>query len=178
MTERPVECGHCKKTAKVLYKEVLGSTITCLEMCGDCPILDQKLHGSIEAEACNEQKDKNTSLCCASCMTTLQSIKTGNPLGCSNCYSIFEDVLIDELLLQDKLPPRVQKELTSKPSQPIHLGKSPQSTVIIPSSTRLNSLNEALNEALKKENYEQAAWLRDQIKALMGSPGERKDNPS
>jgi len=28
------------------------------------------------------------------------------------------------------------------------------------------SLNEALNEALKRENYEQAAWLRDQIKNL------------
>jgi protein arginine kinase activator len=27
-------------------------------------------------------------------------------------------------------------------------------------------LNEALNETLKKEDYEQAAWLRDQIKAI------------
>jgi protein arginine kinase activator len=29
---------------------------------------------------------------------------------------------------------------------------------------QLTTLNEALNEALEKEQYEQAAWLRDQIK--------------
>ncbi len=33
-------------------------------------------------------------------------------------------------------------------------------------SLRILALNEALNEMLKSEKYEQAAWLRDQIKAL------------
>jgi protein arginine kinase activator len=177
MTERPVECGHCKKQISVVYKEVIGKAVTCQEMCKDCPVLDQKLHGQAEPGSPVKWKEEDASLCCANCMTTLKSVKTGNPLGCSNCYSIFGDMLIAELLSQDKLPPRVQKEVSGKASLPIHLGKSPQSTVVIPSSTRLTSLNEALNEALKKENYEQAAWLRDQIKELMGKNSERKDAP-
>jgi len=58
----------------------------------------------------------------------------------------------------------------------LHLGKTPTKPVTIPTSSRLTALNEALNEALKKENYEQAAWIRDQIKALTekGS-NDRKD---
>lgn len=166
MTERPVECGHCKKAIKVLYKEAIGETILSSEMCHDCPILEQKIHGKCK-EPLFKKEEEDTSLCCANCMTTLESVKTGFPLGCSNCYSVFEDILIKELIEQDKLPPRLKKELSNKKSIPLHLGKSPGNTVSIPSSNRLTSLNEALNEALKKENYEQAAWLRDQIKELM-----------
>jgi protein arginine kinase activator len=35
-------------------------------------------------------------------------------------------------------------------------------------------LNEALNETLTREDYEQAAWLRDQIKELMEKADEGK----
>ncbi|MBS0626967.1 MAG: UvrB/UvrC motif-containing protein [Verrucomicrobia bacterium] len=166
MTERPLECSHCKKHIKVIYKEVIGETIICSEMCQDCPILENKLHGRSQ-ETKSQTEEENTSLCCANCMTTLEAVKMGYPLGCSNCYSVFEDILIKELIDQDKLPPRLRKELLNKHSIPLHLGKSPGNTVTIPSSTRLTSLNEALNDALKKENYEQAAWLRDQIKEIM-----------
>lgn len=166
MAERPVECSHCKKHIKVIYKEIIGDAILCSEMCHDCPILEQKLHGQPQESQSPDIED-STSLCCANCMTTLESIKTGFPLGCSNCYSVFEDIIIKELVEQDKLPSRGRKELLSKKSSPLHLGKSPKTSITIPSSSRLSSLNEALNEALKKENYEQAAWLRDQIKELM-----------
>jgi protein arginine kinase activator len=90
----------------------------------------------------------------------------GNPLGCSECYAVFSDVLISELIAGDKLPAQIKKEIMSKRTQPLHLGKSPNKPLTIPSSSRLTALNEALNEALRKENYEQAAWIRDQIKAL------------
>jgi protein arginine kinase activator len=166
MGERPVECGHCKKQIDVTYKEVVGDAILCSEMCHDCPILEQKLHGQVDRTS-SEGKEDDTSLCCATCLTTLESIKTGFPLGCSSCYSVFEDTLIKELIEQDKIPSRLRKELLSKKSIPLHLGKSPKTSITIPSSSRLTSLNEALNDALKKENYEQAAWLRDQIKELM-----------
>ncbi|MCB1084762.1 MAG: UvrB/UvrC motif-containing protein, partial [Chlamydiia bacterium] len=32
--------------------------------------------------------------------------------------------------------------------------------------SRIRDLSEALNQALKGENYEEAAWIRDQINAL------------
>jgi protein arginine kinase activator len=164
MAERPVECSQCKKPIKLLYKEIVGESILCTEMCADCPVLLQKLHGQPTAPlASNNAADREAGVCCGNCRTTLESVKMGNPLGCSECYAIFSDVLTNDLINADKIPSR----LAAKKSQPLHLGKSPAKPLTIPSSSRLTALNEALNEALKKENYEQAAWLRDQIKALM-----------
>jgi protein arginine kinase activator len=74
---------------------------------------------------------------------------------------------LNELAAEDALPAHLKKALAAKKVQQVHIGKSPTKPLVIPIASRLTSLNEALNEALKKENYEQAAWLRDQIKKLM-----------
>ncbi|MBI2742762.1 MAG: UvrB/UvrC motif-containing protein [Chlamydiales bacterium] len=172
MTERPVECGHCKKPAKVLYKEIEGKTTTCTEMCADCPILQQKLHGEVTPPKTAE--GSTSGLCCGNCLTTLESVKTGNPVGCSECYSVFSDILVSQLMESDSIPSRLKKSLTMKRGQPLHVGKSPDKTVTIAASSRLLALNQALNDALKQENYEQAAWLRDQIKALTERSNDAK----
>jgi len=146
-------------------------------MCADCPVLQQKLHGQMANLHPREGlTETEAGLCCGNCRTTLESIKMGNPLGCSECYAVFSDVLVSELITSEKLPSRIKKDLLAKKTQPLHLGKTPTKPVTIPTSSRLTALNEALNEALKKENYEQAAWIRDQIKALTekGS-NDRKD---
>jgi protein arginine kinase activator len=167
MADRPVECSHCKKPIKVIYKEIVDSSIICTEMCADCPILQQRLHGHASSPASREGlSDTETGLYCGNCRTSLEAIKMGNPLGCGECYSVFSDVLISELIATDRIPSRIKKEFPAKKTQPLHLGKSPNKPLTIPSSSRLTALNEALNEALKKENYEQAAWIRDQIKDL------------
>ncbi len=93
-----------------------------------------------------------------------ESVKTGNPLGCPECYLVFADVLLAELIAKHALPIHVKN---TKKTQPLHFGKSPHRALSLPTSSRLMALNEALNDALKKENYEQAAWLRDQIRALL-----------
>lgn len=167
MAERPVECSHCKKAIACVYKEIARDVILVTDMCADCPILQQKLHGT-EAPSLATEKvtEADAGLCCGNCRTTLESVKMGNPLGCSECYEVFSDLLISELIAADEIPSRIKKEIAQKKNQPLHIGKTPSKPLSIPSSSRLTALNEALNEALKKENYEQAAWLRDQIKDL------------
>ena len=163
MGDRPIECGQCKKTVGVLYKEIVGKTTTCTEMCSSCPILSAKLHG----ESCKGKLPRQEStLCCGNCGTSVESIQMGEPLGCSECYAVFGDILVSELLESDAIPPSLKKKVSMKGPQAIHIGKSPDNEQNVVLSTKLSSLNEALNEALKRENYEQAAWLRDQIKAL------------
>jgi protein arginine kinase activator len=169
---RPLECGHCKKTAKVIYKEIEGQTITTTEMCADCPVLQRKLYGEMLPPKSAEGVE--TDLCCANCLTTLESVRTGNPLGCAECYTVFADVLISQLIDSDTIPAKLKKSLSVKRMQSLHVGKSPEKTVVIATASRLIALNEALNEALKGENYEQAAWLRDQIKTLTDRPNEGK----
>lgn len=169
MADRPVECSQCKKTAKILYKEIVGNTITETEMCADCPILLQKLHGVTPNETQESPEGIATGLFCGNCHTPLESIKMGGPIGCTQCYAVFKDVLISELIAENKLPKQMQK---IRRDQPLHIGKTPDKPAQIPASNRLTALNEALNEALKKENYEEAAWLRDQIKELMDKKDE------
>ncbi len=161
MSDRPVECSQCKRPVKVLYKEILNDAITCTEMCADCPVLQAKLHG----EASKTDK-KESQVCCSNCGTSLELVRMGQPVGCAECYAVFNDFLVAELIAADAVPLALQKKLVSQRSQVIHIGKSQGKPVDVTLSSRLASLNEALNDALKRENFEQAAWLRDQIKTL------------
>lgn len=171
MPERPDECGQCKKSAKVIYKEIVGKSTTTTEMCPDCPILLRKLHGTASEIPAESQEKSGAGLYCGHCQTPLEAVKMGNPMGCSQCYSIFGDLLVQELIAENRIPTQMHN---IRRNQPLHIGKTPDKPVDIPSSSRLPTLNEALNDALQRENYEEAAWLRDQIKELMDKKDEQQ----
>ena len=131
-------------------------------MCADCPHLEKRLYGKVRAEGVGEDKGGNA-LACGNCGTSLEAIRMGNLLGCGECYSVFADVLIEMLLKED----RISRHLTSnKKTQPLHIGRTPGEVTEISPTLRLIALNEALDETLIREDYEQAALLRDQIRAL------------
>ncbi len=156
MSERPIECGECKRAVKIFYKEITSDTITCTEMCDECPVFKAKLAGDSVVSP-----QKENPLCCGVCGTSLESVKMSQPLGCPECYTVFANFILSELIAADGIP-------SSKKIKPqaLHIGSSPQQPSSVALSSKLASLSEALNEALRKENYEQAAWLRDQIKAM------------
>ena len=164
-SERPLECSECKKEVEVYYSEIIGSNIMRTCMCKECPILDQRLHGYLEDEATEASIGMGAGLCCGSCDTTLEAVRTGNPLGCEDCYEVFSDVIVMEMLVSGKISQRIQTEKARK-SIPLHIGYSPGEKIKTNPSLRLIALNEALNDTLAREEYEQAAWIRDQIKEL------------
>lgn len=172
--DRPLECSECKKSITVRYTEIIGNSITRISMCSDCPELHRRLYGAPTHYLPGNQEGI-TGLACGNCGTTLNALRVGTPLGCSICYEVFDDILLTEMLASEKIPSRITP---IKKSILIHIGRAPGEIQEINPSLRLLALNEALNETLKKEDYEQAAWLRDQIKALTENPagesGERK----
>ncbi|CCB88124.1 UvrB/UvrC motif-containing protein [Simkania negevensis] len=170
MEERPLECSQCKKKAAVVYQEVVGAQITVHHMCIECPVLKQKLEGKKDEKSAEAPK-KEEGLCCSTCHTSLESLLLGQPLGCRDCYVIFQDILTDQLTAMNQIAPNVKPSQKSKNSS-FHVGSTPQTNQKELNSCRLNSLNEALSDALKGENYEQAAWLRDQINSLMENTHE------
>ena len=173
MADRPLECSHCKKPINVEYKEITEDSTVASSMCSDCPVLMRKLHGEISEERAAKGWDQQQAgVCCGTCGTNLEWIKMGNQLGCKECYNVFSDVIQNDLMETGKVPARLNKTIKMKSHLPLHIGKSPLEEADIAPSEQLTSLNEALKEALKKENYEQAAWLRDQIKSLL----EKRDN--
>lgn len=130
-------------------------------MCSDCPHLERKLYGKIRKEV--GAAEGETSLACGNCGTSLEAIRTGHLLGCKQCFEVFGDTLIEMLLKEH----RISRHLTSnKRTQPLHIGRTPGEVTEISPTLRLIALNEALDETLIREDYEQAALLRDQIRAI------------
>lgn len=160
--DRPLECSECKKAIAVCYTEIVGGNINQTSMCADCPELQRRLYGTHPRELIANQVI-DAGLECGNCGTTLEEVRRGHRLGCSECYNVFGDVLILEIQSVNRLPSRLYP---LKKNGPIHIGRAPGEQLTINLSSRLLALNEALKETLKHEDYEQAAWIRDQIKAL------------
>lgn len=175
LPERALECSECKKPIVVRYTEIVGDTITETSMCADCPQLAKRLYGIRAPLPSGTQFGGAPSgLCCGSCGMSWEAVKTGNPLGCPECYEVFGDLILGEMIASNRVSSKV---LANKKAVPAHIGRAPGESVEMSPSIRLLALNEALKETLNREDYEQAAWLRDQIKALTDNEkGEEKSD--
>lgn len=163
--DRPLECSQCQKPASIHYCEIVGKKQQCLGMCRDCPNLQHRLYGAGLGASAHPTLGRGLAggLTCGNCGTTLEAVQMGQPLGCSECYEVFSSLLLNEVVHAGQAPERL---LTKKNTVPAHVGRTPGEGAEINPSVRLVALNEALNETLGREDYEQAAWIRDQIKEL------------
>ncbi len=167
--DRPLECSECKKPISVHYSEIVGNEITFTGMCASCPELQKHLKGRPE-DISTKTGEGKTGLVCGECGTTLDYVKIARILGCEHCYKIFGDVVIEDMIASGKIPVKAGKK-TFK--QTLHVGRSPGETQELSPTMRLIALNEALEETLKKEDYEQSAMLRDQIKEITKGSKEK-----
>ena len=101
------------------------------------------------------------SLRCPKCGTTWDRLKQDGRAGCSQCYVAFADELV--------------KVLDKMQGASIHEGKTPRTMdkrqkrlmhLRLRRDHRLQMLNRRLEESLDKEDYEEAAKLRDKIKVV------------
>jgi protein arginine kinase activator len=169
--DRPLECSECKNPISIHYSEIIKNQCTNIGMCSSCPQLSRRLKG-IPYEEHESPTKEGTGLVCGECGTTLANVKVGHHVGCSHCYEVFGDVIINELILSHTLFPGIVKQ---KKSVPMHVGRAPGETREVSPSLKLIALNEALEETLKLEDYEQAALLRDQIRELTEESEEQDD---
>ena len=158
MADRPLECSECTKSLCYHYTYVDLERVQCNEMCEDCPILAKKIFQPTDAFP-------QTGLCCGQCGTSLEELRLGSSLGCTECYEVFADLLFSELIKARSLDSKEEPYSEGKQLL-LHVGRVPGESTQVNVGMRLLSLNEALNETLNREDYEQAAWLRDQIKQL------------
>lgn len=90
---------------------------------------------------------------CPACGTTRTDILKRGRMGCDRCYDTFA---------AEMLPVVVSLQHGDQ-----HLGKVPRrSSERMKTSVEMARLRRELDQAVAAENYEQAARLRDQIKAL------------
>jgi protein arginine kinase activator len=100
-----------------------------------------------------EVDTSGTSMVCESCGITHQEFKKGGRLGCEACYHVFRPVL-DPLL--DGMHAGTR-----------HLGKVPAgSESRIHFEQSIGELKKKLQDAVEKEDFEEAASLRDELRDL------------
>ncbi len=181
-------CENCGQNyASVKYTQIINGNQKEMFLCKQCskllgignlnmPIDFSTFLGNFftEFEEANiPSKILNTKqLKCKRCGYTFEDfIETGR-FGCPECYQAFEEK-IDSLLSNLQGANRHVGRLGSSNEQmESKLKKSQEEKdVLAKDSTKLNKikeLREQLKIAIKKENYEEAASLRDQIKELEG----------
>ena len=79
--------------------------------------------------------------------------------GCENCYRVFSNRLDNVLKRLHGSNRHVGKKLILNPQKSVTTCKAKK-------KTKIEELRELLNECIKKEEYEKAAVIRDEIKKL------------
>lgn len=97
---------------------------------------------------------------CPTCGTTLEELKEEGTLGCPDCYKNFRESLRPFF--------REMQEGT------LHKGKTPETAEAAPvagaekENDEVKALKEKLTKLVAEENYEEAAKVRDEIRAKEG----------
>jgi protein arginine kinase activator len=165
------KCMRCSKPATLHITEIQMGQAQVVHLCETCaqkylssvevggvPAMpdDDEAENEAEAELAAEEAEEAEeapSPTCSGCGITFKQFRSVGRMGCSRCYSSFHDELVPLL------------ESIHQETQ--HVGKCPPQTS--ESTLRhheLIRLRGELKTAVDKENYEEAARLRDRIQTL------------
>lgn len=157
-------CEICNKNqATVHFKQLFDGTVREIHVCEECAAekgFDTHLPESLTDLLFglnNQQKAQEKAAderVCPSCKLSLSDFKKASRLGCPACYETFAQDLAPVIA-------GMQKGITA------HKGKVPAGARV---SAELARLNQLLKEAVAAQNFEEAARLRDQIRAAKHTP--------
>jgi len=172
-------CDKCqKKDAKILYTEIINGAKKEQHLCEDCaaaytsfqmekPLMNSELTlGDLLSALLDNYAgaDKQQpgevipNITCNKCGTTYEEFLHKGRFGCAQCYSSFHDQL--------------GKTLKGIQGTEVHTGKRPKGYSTIPTDKINMNFSESeklavkLQEAIEKEEFEEAARLRDIIKMM------------
>lgn len=174
-------CDRCqKRDAKILYTEIINGVKKEQHLCEECaadytsfqmekPILNSDLtlgdllSTLLDGYTATDKKktgEETPTIICSNCGTSYEEfLKTGR-FGCSQCYRSFNT------------DGQLGKTLKGIQGAEIHTGKRPKGFVTAGTDRRFKDFTEAeklslkLQEAIEKEEFEEAARLRDLIKQM------------
>ncbi len=155
-------CSMCgKKTATTHIKSSINGVTEQLYLCSDCAreystqnsMSLGSLIGSFFGDTLRTQSHTDNRKRCPGCGICFDDIASSGKVGCDKCYETF----------LDKLLPSLQR----MHGRSRHAGKAPASVTAEPTlQDKIDLLKAQLEQAISEQNFEQAAILRDQIKAL------------
>jgi len=160
-----MKCDVCKEAeATVHLTQIVSGAMQKIDLCEDCAktkgvsdptgfsLADMLLglgHEAIAAVSAPTGAEAR----CAVCGMTQSDFRKSGRLGCAQCYETFGEMLAPLL------------KSMHKGEQ--HVGKSPANPIDNAEvAEQLKSLRHELDQAIKEENFEAAAEIRDRIRRL------------
>jgi len=153
-------CEKCgKNPATVMYTQIINGHKESCNICSACAgkesIFDN--FGSLLSfSPYNMQGSK----VCPTCRTTLAEFTRAGRVGCGQCYEVFRPYAAAML---KKIHGTAMHTATEKTESAVN---TPPKTAVKKEPTELETLKNKLSEAIKSENFEEAAVLRDKIRSL------------
>ena len=166
------KCMRCTKPATLHITEIQMGQAQVVHLCETCAQKylssvdlgelpngideDEAAHGAdaeLAATTAEEAEEETVSTTCSGCGISFKQFRSVGRLGCPQCYTSFHDQLLPLL------------ESIHQETQ--HVGKCPPQTS--ESTLRhheLIRLRGELKVAIDKENYEEAALIRDRIQSI------------
>jgi protein arginine kinase activator len=163
-------CDICgKNPATVHLTEIIDEQMNELHLCEECARnksaameqqfgLSELLAGMADFGKPSSEKEESVALKCPSCGLAYADFKKIGRLGCGECYNVFRKHLapllkrihgsnqhIGKIPLKEKTAPRVYKKKAD-----------------------VQELKNQLQQAIQREDFEEAARLRDMIKEIEG----------
>lgn len=106
---------------------------------------------------------------CNTCGSSFNDIVKGGHIGCSDCYEKFEDKLEPSIRKIHGKTKHIGKFVTYSEDE---TEKPKEKETPKPKVNTLDSLKEQLKDAIKEQRFEDAAVLRDKIKAMTEDTNE------
>lgn len=184
-------CERCKiREANIQYTEVINGERTEHSFCAQCAKemdfgpyaaifdgelpLGKLLSGLLGLEETAQKKEQMSQVVCPTCKLTYEEFVQNSSFGCQDCYGVF-DLLISDNLKQLQgseahrgKRPRYDAGAAAGESKAVTVGLVNEENTEIPVKEQITILDAKLKDAIYREDYEAAARLRDQIKALKG----------
>jgi len=164
-----MKCENCgDNDATVHYTEIEGTDKREIHLCEECyrrkltPVqkavdFTEVLKGLLQGTL--QEQGAAAKAICPTCGISLAEFRAAGRLGCPNDYHVFKE----------SLGPLVEKLQHGER----HLGKVPASAgAKVERRNALIRLRRELERAVQREEYEEAARLRDEIRGLGGSSDE------
>ena len=169
-----MKCQVCnEKEATYFYEETVGGKSRSYHLCRDCakklqaegklsaawaeepytalPDLFGDLFGLARARGEKPQQGKS----CPDCGATWREIATAGKVCCPTCYETFREALAGSI--------------RSMHGNVTHVGRAPLAfRAEAERKNKKSTLKAALKTAIETENFEEAARLRDELRALEG----------
>lgn len=186
-------CEQCKKReATVKYVEVMNGVKTEHNLCGHCAArldigqfsavfegefsLASLLSGLLGIQDTEKKDGRLAGVVCPSCGTTYEDFVEASRFGCADCYSVFGPLLGENIRhLQGsekhvgKRPGHILRAAVEREERGNGETKEREKRDLIRSLTKeeqIRLLQTRLKDALRREDYKEAAVLRDEIRGL------------